>query len=232
MVQISVIVPSLNEADAIASVLSPLQVWRRAGHEVIVVDGNSTDATRALAAPLADRCITAGPGRAAQLNAGAALASGSLLLFLHADTTLPPDARGSLTALAERERALWGRFDVSLDAPGSAYRVIETMMNLRSRLTGVATGDQAIFVTRALFEQCGGFPPIELMEDIALSKRLRREHRPHCLRSRVRTSARRWQRDGVFSTVIVMWGLRLAYVCGVSPARLRTLYERRHKTAK
>lgn len=232
MVQISVIVPSLNEADAIASVLSPLQVWRRAGHEVIVVDGNSTDATRALAAPLADRCITAGPGRAAQLNAGAALASGSLLLFLHADTTLPPDARGSLTALAEHERALWGRFDVSLDAPGSAYRVIETMMNLRSRLTGVATGDQAIFVTRALFEQVGGFPPIALMEDIALSKRLRREHRPHCLRSRVRTSARRWQRDGVVRTVIVMWGLRLAYVCGVSPARLRTLYERRHKTAK
>jgi rSAM/selenodomain-associated transferase 2 len=166
------------------------------------------------------------------LNAGAALASGSLLLFLHADTTLPPDALDSLTALAEREDALWGRFDVSLDAPGSAYRVIETMMNLRSRLTGVATGDQAIFVTRALFEQVGGFPPIALMEDIALSKRLRREHRPHCLRSRVRTSARRWQRDGVVRTVIVMWGLRLAYVCGVSPARLRTLYERRHKTAK
>lgn len=231
MVRISVIVPSLNEAGAITAALSPLQAWRRAGHEVIVVDGYSTDATRDLAAPLADRCITAGPGRAAQLNAGAALATGSLLLFLHADTTLPPDAATTLSALAARRTVLWGRFDVALAAPGFAYRMIETMMNLRSRITGVATGDQAMFVTRGLFERLGGFPPIALMEDVALSKRLRREHRPQCLRSRVRTSARRWQRDGVLNTVVLMWGLRLAYACGVSPTRLRAAYERRRGPA-
>lgn len=227
MARISVIVPTLNEALAIDATLSPLQAWRHAGHEVIVVDAYSTDATRDVAAPLADRCITAGPGRATQMNAGAALASGSLLLFLHADTLLPADAAASLSALAARHSELWGRFDVSLMASGFAYRTIETMMNLRSRITGVATGDQAMFVTRGLFEQLGGFPAIALMEDVAFSKRLRRARRPHCLRSRVRTSARRWQRNGVLRTVMLMWGLRLAFVCGVSPARLHACYERR-----
>lgn len=232
MARISVIVPCLNEAGTITAALSPLQAWRGAGHELIVVDGHSTDATRDLATPLADRCITAGPGRAAQLNAGAALATGSLLLFLHADTTLPPDAMLTLTALAGRQTALWGRFDVALAAPGFAFRLIETMMNLRSRITGVATGDQAMFVTPGLFEQIGGFPPIPLMEDVALSKRLRREYPPHCLRSTVRTSARRWQRNGVLRTVVLMWGLRLAYVCGVSPARLHAAYEHRRGSAQ
>jgi len=232
VVRISVIVPSLNEAGAITAALSPLQAWRRAGHELIVVDGHSTDATRDLATPLADRCITAGPGRAAQMNAGAALATGSVLLFLHADTTLPAQASCALTALAARRTMLWGRFDVALQAPGFAFRVIETMMNLRSRITGVATGDQAIFVTRGLFEHVGGFPPIALMEDVALSKRLRREYRPVCLRPPVHTSARRWQRNGVLRTVVLMWGLRLGYVCGVSPSRVQAAYERRRDHAR
>lgn len=231
VVPISVVIPTLNEAGAIVTALTPLQAWRRAGHEVIVVDGYSADSTFALAAPLTDKCITAGPGRAAQMNAGAALASGSLLLFLHADTRLPPDALRILSAFAERRRALWGRFDVTLAAPGFAFRAIETLMNLRSRLSGVATGDQAMFVSREMFEQLGGFPPIALMEDVALSKRLRRAHWPQCLRSRVQTSARRWQRNGVCTTVVLMWGLRLAYVCGVSPTRLRTVYERRRGPA-
>ena len=227
MARISVIVPTLNEASAIAAALSPLQAWRAAGHEIIVVDGYSADATKDFASPLADQCIVAGPGRAAQLNAGANIAHGSLLLFLHADTSLPPNALATLTALSRERTALWGRFDVSLAAPGFAYRVIETMMNLRSRMTGVATGDQALFVTRSLFERVGGYPPIALMEDIALSKGLRREQWPRCLRSRVRTSARRWQRDGIVRTVIMMWGLRCAYFCGVSPVRLQAVYERK-----
>ena len=232
MTRISLIVPTLNEADSIVRALSPLQAWRAAGHEIIVVDGNSTDATRALAAPLADHCIVAGPGRSVQLNAGAQIANGSLFLFLHADTSLPPNALATLTALNDGQTALWGRFDVSVAASGIAYRFIESMMNLRSRITGVATGDQALFVTRGLFGQVGGFPSIALMEDIALSKRLRREQSPLCLRSRVRTSARRWQRNGIVRTVILMWGLRLAYFCGVSPARLQVVYERKRGDAQ
>lgn len=232
MTRISVIVPTLNEADAIVRVLLPLQAWRAAGHEIIVVDGNSADATRGLASPLADYCVAAGPGRAAQLNAGARIASGSLLLFLHADTSLPPTALTTLTALSRERTALWGRFDVSLAAPGFPFRLIETTMNLRSRLTGVATGDQALFVTRGLFERVGGFPSIALMEDVALSKRLRHEQWPCCLRARVRTSARRWQREGIIRTVIMMWGLRFAYFCGVSPVRLQAMYERKRGEAQ
>lgn len=231
MTRISVIVPTLNEAGAIDRALSPLQTWRAAGHEVIVVDGYSADATRRLASPLADHCIVAGPGRAAQLNAGARIADGSVLLFLHADTLLPLDALTTLTALSRERAVLWGRFDVSLAAPGFLYRLIGTTMNLRSRLTGVATGDQAVFVTRSLFERVGGFPRIALMEDVALSKRLRREQWPCCLRARVSTSARRWQREGVIRTVVMMWGLRLAYFFGVSPVRLQAVYARKRGDA-
>jgi len=223
---ISIVVPARNEARIIATTLEHLQPWRTRGAEIILVDGHSSDRTAATAAPLCDRVLVCDPGRAAQMNAGAAAANGELLLFLHADTQLPAEAEAELQRITARDGAVWGRFDVALDAPGVAYRVIETMMNLRSRLTGIATGDQAVFVSRALFARVRGFPDLALMEDIELSKRLRAIRRPICLRSRVRTSARRWQEHGIVPTVVKMWWLRCAYFLGVSPARLGASYER------
>lgn len=225
--RISVVIPVRNEARGLAAALAPLQAWRDRGHEIIVVDGYSTDGSAAVVEPLCDRLVRAAPGRAAQMNAGAALASGDLLVFLHADTVLPPAAEAALAAAAGADGDYWGRFDVRLDARGQVYRVIETLINWRSRLTGIATGDQAIFVSRALFERSGGFPRVALMEDIALSAKLRRCVRPVCCRVRVSTSARRWQRDGVAVTILTMWCLRAAFALGVSPDRLRAVYERR-----
>lgn len=224
--RISIVIPVRNEARTLAAVLAPLQGWRDRGHEIIVVDGYSADASAALAEPLCDRLVHAAPRRATQMNAGAALASGDLIVFLHADTVLPPDAEAALDAAAGVDSDYWGRFDVRLDARGPVYRVIETLINWRSRVSGIATGDQAIFVSRALFERSGGFPRIALMEDIALSAKLRRYVRPVCCRTRVRTSARRWQRDGVAATILKMWYLRAAFFLGVSPERLRAIYER------
>lgn len=219
--------PARNEARIIEASLTRLREWRAHGHEVIVVDGSSSDATAALARPHCDRVLQSEPGRARQMNAGAAVARGELFLFLHADTCLPAGAEADLISMLGGSVTAWGRFDVALDAPGSAFRVIETMMNARSRCAGIATGDQGIFVTRALFLRAGGFPPIALMEDIALSSRLRRACRPVCLRTRVTTSARRWQEHGVITTIIEMWLLRLAFFLRVSPAALRAVYERR-----
>ncbi len=227
MSSISIVIPARNEAPNIAATLVPLQVWREHGHEIIVVDGDSVDTTAALAEPLCDRLVRAAPGRATQMNAGAAAASGDLIVFLHADCVLPSDAEAKLSALACRDRDHWGRFDVRLDARAPVYRLIETSMNWRSRLTGIATGDQAIFVSRMLFESSGGYPYIALMEDIALSARLRRYMRPICLTTCVKTSARRWQRHGVVVTVLKMWCLRAAFFCGVSPDRLHAIYELR-----
>lgn len=215
--------PVLNEEGGIERSLAMLQAWRRAGAELVVVDGGSTDRTRALAAPLCDRLIAAPRGRAAQMNAGAAASSGRLLLFLHADTSLPRAARDLLEDCA-RGPETWGRFDVHLDGRHRFLPVIAALMNWRSRVTEVATGDQAIFVTRALFERCGGFPALPLMEDIALSKRLRRLQPPRCLRARVTTSGRRWEQGGVLRTVLLMWGLRLAYFVGVDAGRLARWY--------
>jgi len=215
--------PVLDEAVGIARTLAPLQAWRRVGAELVIVDGGSADRTRELAAPLCDRLITAPRGRAAQMNAGAAASRGRLLLFLHADTSLPPEARALLEACA-RGAETWGRFDVRLDGAHPFLPVIAALMNWRSRVTAVATGDQAIFVTRTLFEREGGFPPLQLMEDIALSKRLRRVRRPHCLRLRVTTSGRRWEQGGVLRTILLMWVLRLAYFVGVDADRLARWY--------
>ena len=216
---VSIVVPVLDEEGGIERSLAPLQDWRRAGAELVVVDGGSRDRTRELAAPLCDRLIAAPRGRAAQMNAGATASRGRLLLFLHADTHLPPGARALLEECA-RGPETWGRFDVRLDGRHRFLPVIAALMNWRSRVTAVATGDQAIFVTRALFERCGGFPPQPLMEDIALSKRLRRVRPPRCLRARVTTSGRRWEQGGVLRTVLLMWGLRLAYFVGVDAGRL------------
>jgi len=217
--RLTVVVPALNEAAGIGRCLEGLAPLRARGHEVIVVDGGSADGTRALAAPLADRVLEAPRGRARQMNAGAAAAAGDALLFLHADTLLPEGAdRLALEALAARA---WGRFDVRLDSPRAALAVVAFFINARSRLTGIATGDQAIFVRRADFP---GFPEIALMEDVAFSKAMRRISPPACLRARARTSARRWERDGVARTVLLMWRLRFAYWRRADPVELARRY--------
>ncbi len=217
--RISVIVPVLNEAPGIAAALAALQPMRRRGHEVIVVDGGSSDGTAALAAALADRVIAAPRGRAAQMNAGAAVASGDALLFLHADTRLP-DAADQLLGAALEQR-VWGRFDVRIEGRSPLLVVVAFCMNWRSRLTGIATGDQAIFVRRREFP---GFPQIPLMEDIAFSRQMKRISRPACLRPKALTSGRRWERHGVLRTILLMWRLRLAYWLGAPPEELARRY--------
>jgi rSAM/selenodomain-associated transferase 2 len=220
--KLSIIVPALDEAAGIERCLERMQGPRTRGHEVIVVDGGSRDATSALARPLADRVIEASRGRAAQMNAGAAIAHGEGFLFVHADTLLPEGAdRAVSAALALKP---WGRFDVCIAGRHPMLRVVGQMMNLRSRLSGIATGDQAMFVRRTVFEALGGYAAIPLMEDIELSRRLRRLARPACLRDRVETSGRRWESRGVLRTVALMWRLRLAYRLGADPARLAERY--------
>lgn len=222
--RISIIVPALNEAAGIGDTLAPLQPLRARGHEVIVVDGGSTDATPARARPLADRVVASARGRARQQNAGAAQAAGDVLLFLHADTRLPADAdRLVLDGLRASGRG-WGRFDVRLSGAHPLLRVVERMISLRSRLSGIATGDQAIFIRRDWFTRAGKFPEIPLMEDVALSRTLRRMGPPLCLRDRVLTSSRRWEERGVLRTIVLMWRLRLAYALGADPARLAERY--------
>lgn len=224
---ISVIVPVLDEAAVLAETLAALQPLRAQGHEVIVVDGGSTDVGPSLAGPLADRVLRAARGRALQMNAGAAAAAGDVLLFLHADTRLPAGAAAALLAGLARSGRVWGRFDVRLSGARPLLRVVEWLMNLRSRLSGIATGDQAIFAQRRAFEAAGGYPEIALMEDLALSRRLGRISAPVCLAERVITSSRRWEQRGVLRTVLLMWGLRLAWTLGAAPERLARRYERR-----
>ena len=221
--RISIVIPVLDEAETLPATLAALQGLRRLGHEVVVVDGGSRDGTPRIAEAVADRVVTCPPGRARQMNAGAAAATRAVLLFLHADTLLPPQAdRRILEALGAGR--IWGRFDVRLSGSAWPFRVIERMMNWRSRLSGMATGDQAIFVRREAFVRIGGFPEIPLMEDLELSRRLRRHGRPACLRPPVVTSSRRWEERGIVPTVLLMWGLRLAWFLGVPPRRLARLY--------
>ncbi|MGD2075340.1 MAG: TIGR04283 family arsenosugar biosynthesis glycosyltransferase [Gammaproteobacteria bacterium] len=221
--RLSVVIPTLEEAAHIGDTLESMQDLRARGHELIVVDGGSRDDTLDRAAPRVDRCLSAPAGRAQQMNAGAAAARGDILWFLHADTRAAPDAdRIILAACGTRES--WGRFDVRLSGRQPLLRLVEGLMNLRSRLTGIATGDQGIFVTRRLFEAVGGFPDLPLMEDIELSKRLRRRRRPVCLRQPVLTSSRRWESRGILRTIALMWYLRSAYFLGVPAERLALRY--------
>jgi len=224
--RISVIIPTLNEEFSLPATLQSVQSWRRQGHEVIVADGGSSDRTTHVTEGLADRLVVTSRGRALQMNAGAQVATGDVLLFLHADTVMPIGAeRAVATALA---RCAWGRFDVSLSGSHPLLRWVETGMNWRSRVTGIATGDQGIFVRRELFASLGGFPEIALMEDIALSHRLRFAYgRPACLRERLVTSSRRWEQYGLVSTILKMWSLRLTYALGVAPIVLGRYYESR-----
>jgi len=222
--QLSIIIPMYNEALGIASTLAALAPLRARGVEVIVADGGSSDESRALAGALADAVLCTPRGRAVQMNAGAAAARGAVLLFLHADTGLPDGADCLIAAGMARSGKLWGRFDVRIVGKPIMLRVIAAMMNLRSRLSGIATGDQAIFVRRDTFLAVGGFPIQPLMEDIALSQRLHKHSAPLCLRQRVSTSGRRWESCGVWSTIWLMWRLRLRYWLGVPADTLAKEY--------
>jgi rSAM/selenodomain-associated transferase 2 len=220
--KLSVIMPVLNEAGGIEEALTSLAPLRARGVEIVVADGGSSDATVALARPLADLVIAAPRGRGVQMNAGAAASGGDVLLFLHADTHLPRDADALMRDGLVRSGCTWGRFDVRIAGAHPLFPVIAAMMNLRSRITGIATGDQAIFITRAAFG--AGFPEIALMEDIAMAKRLKRAGAPLCISSRAVTSGRRWEKHGVMKTILLMWRLRLFYFLGANPARLARSY--------
>jgi len=224
--RIAIILPVLNEETQIAACLTLLQPLRGQECELIVVDGGSNDRTVTLAKPLADRVILGPKGRAAQMNAGARQASGDILWFLHADSLPPPAAAILIRAALAQPGRHWGRFDVRLSGRHPLLRVVETLMNLRSRLTGIPTGDQGIFVRRNLFERVGGYPAIALMEDIAFSRLLKIQGRPICLRQRLTTSSRRWEQDGILRTILLMWRLRLAYFFGADPERLARIYYR------
>jgi rSAM/selenodomain-associated transferase 2 len=219
VLKLSVVIPALNEAAAIGATLAALAPLRARGHEVVLADGGSEDATREIAAHLADRVVLAPRGRARQMNAGAAAASGDALLFLHADTRLPANADHLIFHSLKKNP--WGRFDVAIEGRSALLPVIAFFMNTRSRLTGIATGDQAIFVRREAFP---GFPDIPLMEDIGFSKVMKRRSPPACLREKAATSGRRWERRGVLRTVILMWRLRLAYFLGAAPDELARRY--------
>ena len=221
---ISVIIPTLNEAGCIQSTLEPLQPLRSRGHEIILVDGGSSDATCALGQPLVDRVLQSPPGRARQMRAGAAVASGRLLWFLHADSHIPPHADTLILETLGRMHADWGRFDISLTDTHPLLKCVAWSMNLRSRLTGIATGDQGIFVRRTLYDRVGGIPAIPLMEDISFSRSLKRYSRPCRVTQTLGTSPRRWHAHGILRTIVTMWGLRLGYFAGISPERLAKYY--------
>ena len=221
--QVSVIIPALNEATDLPLLLNDLRPVRQAGNEVLLVDGGSTDDTVAVAVGGVDRVLVSDPGRAHQMNVGAASASADTLWFLHADSRVPEGAPQEI--LANASETTWGRFDIQLSGRDWRLRIIERLMNWRSCLSGIATGDQGIFVTRALFEAIGCFPDQPLMEDIALCTRLRRQVRPYCIHApRLQTSSRRWETQGILRTILLMWGLRLAYALGAPPERLARHY--------
>jgi rSAM/selenodomain-associated transferase 2 len=221
--KLSIVMPVLNEVSEIEAALAALAPVRARGVEVFVTDGGIRDGTMELARPLADRVLSSRRGRALQMNAGVAAAQGDVLLFLHADTRLPENADCLVLDGLASSGCNWGRFDVRIDGSG-LLRLVSLTMNWRSRITCIATGDQAMFVTRTAFEAAGGFPSIALMEDVALSARLKRLGRPCALHARVSTSPRRWRKHGTLRTMLLMWRLRLAYYFGADPAKLARAY--------
>ena len=222
--RLSIVMPVLNEAVGLGAALQALAPLLARGAQVIVTDGGSNDHSAALAQAGGAQLVNAPRGRALQMNAGAAQASGDVLLFLHADTMLPASADELVSEALAGGSRVWGRFDVAITGRPRMLKLIAALMNLRSRRTGIATGDQAMFMTRAAFEAVGGFPAQPLMEDIEISKRLLRLSRPACLTARVQTSGRRWETRGVWRSVLLMWRLRFAYWRGAAPERLAELY--------
>jgi len=221
--KLSIIIPCLNESEVIGGFLESLQSLRQSGHEIILVDGGSHDATVQIAEPLVDRLLNSPPSRSGQMNAGAAAATGTILWFLHADTELPIGASNAVVSGIVLG-SIWGRFDIRFSGQHPLLQMVAFMMNLRSRITGIATGDQGIFVRRDAFGDVDGFPGIPLMEDIALSKRLKRVSKPLCLRLKIVTSSRRWEAYGILRTILLMWILRFMFAFGVSPKRLSKWY--------
>jgi rSAM/selenodomain-associated transferase 2 len=224
MRRLSIVMPVLDEAAIIGQALEALAPLRQRGAEVIVADGGSRDGTPRIARPHADHVVAAPRGRASQMNAGAAIARGGTFVFLHADTRLPTDADRLIDEGISRRGRAWGRFDVRISGQSRMLAVVARGMNIRSRITGIATGDQAIFMAREAFQSVGGFPDLPLMEDIVICKQLKRISRPFCIGDPAWTSGRRWQRNGVARTVLLMWQLRLAYMFGADPATLARRY--------
>ena len=222
--RMAIIIPVLNEIDGIESLLSHLEIWRQRGAEIIVVDGGSDDKSDSLIEARGVPLIRSARGRATQMNAGARTSQSPFLMFLHADTRLPEHADTQVMTHLARSETSWGRFDVCIDGRSGLLPIVGAMMNLRSRLTGIATGDQALFMTRTLFEQVGGFPEQPLMEDVEICKRLKHITPPVCLRDRVVTSGRRWDQRGGWRTIFLMWQLRWAYWRGVPADQLAARY--------
>lgn len=225
-IRCSIIIPVLNEKKTLSKQLALLQPLREAGHEIIVVDGGSTDGSLDIAAPYADQLINSETGRAKQMNKGARCATHDWFLFLHVDTRLPRTALKSLQAAFEKPSTQWGHFDVCLSGKRIWFRIIAWFMNKRSRITSIATGDQAMFTSKMIFNQVGGFPDIALMEDISISRRLKKIAAPVCLSDVVITSSRRWRKQGIIRTILFMWALRLGYFIGVRPEVLANFYYR------
>lgn len=226
--KVSVVIPALNEAAGIGATLAGLQGWRKRGHEVILVDGGSADATVSAARPWVDQCLQSAPGRARQMNAGAREAAGDILLFLHADTQPPEEGDKAIVGALEQSANAWGCFTIRLSGSRKPLRWVEAGINRRTDFTGIVTGDQGLFLPRTLFEDAGKFEPLPLMEDVALSKRLRRRSRPVRLPAAVISSSRRWEEKGILRTVLLMWWLRFAYFCGADPDKLVRLYYSSH----
>jgi rSAM/selenodomain-associated transferase 2 len=221
--KLSIIIPTLNESEQIEYCLNGLQLLRQQGHEIIVVDGGSNDNTVSLALPFCDRVMQSKKSRAIQMNSGAAEATGDCILFLHADTILPSKIIDLFLPLQNIEKK-WGRFDIRLSGRDGLFRVIETCMNIRSRITGIATGDQVVFVGKELFDEINGFPEIALMEDIAISRLLLKRSKPVCFREIVISSSRRWEENGIIKTILKMWAIRLLYFFYVDTNRLDKIY--------
>ena len=220
---ISIIIPALNEEDSIKPLLQQLQKIREQGHEVIVVDGGSADKTVSLSELLADKVIASSAGRAIQMNKGASGSKNDILWFLHADSLIPEDAIKHIQQALNNKP--WGRFNIHLSGKNIVFRIIGSMMNLRSCLTGMVTGDQGIFIDKLLFNKTGGFPNIPLMEDIAMSKNLNKRSRPACVKVKLITSGRRWEKNGILSTVFLMWKLRFLFWIGVSADKIALQYK-------
>ncbi|MEE9345099.1 MAG: TIGR04283 family arsenosugar biosynthesis glycosyltransferase [Methylococcales bacterium] len=220
---LSIIIPTWNESsciDTILTLLQPIRQWA----EIIVVDAGSEDSTQNLARPLADLVITSKKGRAVQMNTGANRASGDYLLFLHADTQMPLATQSALF-ITLKSTPVWGRFDIVLSGQTTILQIVAIFMNWRSRLTGIATGDQGIFVQQSQFAAIGQFPRIALMEDIAICKKLRKVSRPMCISQPLITSSRRWESAGSMATIMLMWRLRLQYFFGTDPEKLARIYQ-------
>ena len=223
-VKVSIVIPALNEAGCIARTLDRLQAMRQRGHELIVVDGGSDDDTMAISQSLADQVLRAPRGRANQMRAGAAAANGSVIWFLHADTVPVDDADLHILEALVQHDTQWGHFDILLSDDRPIFKMVSLFMNIRARITGIATGDQGIFMTRDLYEKIGGIPAIPLMEDIALSRTLNRYCRSFVIKQKLASSSRRWETHGIVRTILLMWGLRFAYFIGVNPVRLAKYY--------